>query len=247
MTILNVHIKEDDKARLQELVEIDKIKSMSEIIRKLVTEKLKIEEISLDSKTDLKIEIPEYIPKGKYVGFVKGAIIGIADTVSEVAQIAAEKFPDGPLVIKFNGPPKKTIEYCFMNISGLNCWKYANVENISYPLVPVTLQFNSNEKPLLALIDTAASVCLLKKGIIDASKLSISREEQVSTAAGVITTNIYKSKLKLMDEDFEIEFFFAPIDDSLPFNMLIGRNLLNELDAYFFGKKQVVCLKMAEE
>ncbi len=40
--------------------------------------------------------------------------------------------------------------------------------------------------------------------------------------------------------------FIAPIDDSLPFNMLVGRSLLNKLDMNFFGKKKIVCLKIAE-
>jgi len=28
--------------------------------------------------------------------------------------------------------------------------------------------------------------------------------------------------------------------------LLIGRNLLDKLDAYLFGKKQIFCLKLAE-
>ena len=247
MTILNIHIKEDDKVKFQELVEIKKLKSMSEVIRRLVSEKIKIEEVSRQSKKDLEIAIPDYIPKNKYIAFVKGAIIAVGDTVSDVAQVAAEKFPNGPLVIKFNGPKKKPIEYCFLSLNDLNCWNYANVENITYPIIPITLQIPSIEKPLLALIDTAASVCLLKEGLIDSSEVQINREEQLSTAAGIISRKFYKGQVKLLEFDFEIEFIIAPIDDSLPFNMLVGCNLLNKLDAYFFGKKKIVCLKIAED
>ncbi len=247
MTILNIHIKEDDKIKFQELVNIKKLKSMSEVIRRLVSEKIKIEEVSRENKKDIEIAIPDYIPKNKYIAFVKGAIIAVGDTVSEVAQVAAEKFPNGPLVIKFNGPKKKPIEYCFLSLNDLNCWNYANVENITYPIIPITLQIPSIKKHLLALIDTAASVCLLKEGLIDSSKVQINQEVQLFTAAGIISRKFYKGQVKLLEVDFEIDFIIAPIDDSLPFNMLVGRNLLNKLDGYFFGKKKIVCLKIAED
>ncbi len=57
---------------------------------------------------------------------------------------------------------------------------------------------------------------------------------------------IYSGIIKLADIEFEIEFLMAPLSNYLPFNMLIGRNLLDQLDAYFFGKKQILCLKIAE-
>jgi len=247
MTILNINIKEKDKKKLQSLVESNKNKSMSDVVRKLLSEKIKIEEFSREIESSSNVEIPEYIPKNKYVGFVKGAIIAVADTVAEVAQVSAEKFPNGPLVIKFNGQKKKPMEYCFMSLSDLQCWKYVNVEDITYPIIPISLQIDPNEINLFALVDTAASLCVLKEGLINSSELRINREEQVSTAAGVIDTKIYLAKIKIMENEFKIEFMIAPIDDSLPFNILIGRNLLDALDAYFFGKKQMVCLKVVEE
>ena len=247
MTILNLHIKEEDKAKLQDLVEFNKSKSMSEIVRKLLSEKIKIENISKKSDNNSEIEIPDYIPKNKYVGFVNSAIIAVGDTVSEVAQVAAEKFPNGPLVIKYNGTKRKSLEYCFMSLTDLKCWKYVNVENITYPIIPIMLEINSNKKKLYALIDTAASLCVLKQGLIDLTKFTVTREEQVSTAAGVIETKVYNGKVTLFEIEFETEFILVKIDDSLPFNMLIGRNLLDKLDAYFYGKKQLICLKLAEE
>ncbi|MGQ4874453.1 MAG: DUF5678 domain-containing protein [Promethearchaeia archaeon] len=91
-------------------------KDKSEIARKILSEKIKIEEFSQENKIDLDIKIPDFIPKNKYVDFVKGAIIAVGDNVSEVARIAAEKFPNDPLIIKFNGPKKKPIEFCFMSL-----------------------------------------------------------------------------------------------------------------------------------
>jgi len=51
----------------------------------------------------------------------------------------------------------------------------------------------------------------------------------------------------LLDIDFDIEFLIAPLFNGLPFKFLIGRNLLDQLDAYFMGKKQILLLKVAEE
>ncbi len=40
-----------------------------------------------------KIEIPEYIPDGKYLGIAKNAIVAIGDNAQEVTKILMEKFP----------------------------------------------------------------------------------------------------------------------------------------------------------
>jgi hypothetical protein len=50
----------------------------------------------------------------------------------------------------------------------------------------------------------------------------------------------------IFDVEFKIEFLTAQISDYLPFNMLIGRELLDKLNAYFLGKKQILCLKIAD-
>ena len=74
----------------------------------------------------------------------------------------------------------------------------------------------------------------------------MSRTEQISTITGIVNTPIYKGEIKILDKLFQIEFIFASIADILPFEFLIGRNLLDQLDAYFMGKKQIVLLKLAE-
>jgi len=94
------------------------------MIRKKLSEEDKIENNSRKNHNNSDVDIPDYIPKNKYVGFVNGAIISVGDNVSEVAQVAVEKFPNGPLVIKYNGPKKKSLEYCFMSLTDLKCWKY---------------------------------------------------------------------------------------------------------------------------
>ena len=246
MTILNIHMKDNDKKKLQNVVEFQYEKSMSEYVRKLILEKNKIETLAKESETTEEIKIPDYVPKNKYVGFVNGAIIGVADNPSEISLIAAEKFPNHALIIKFNGPKPKKIEYCFMSLVDTQCWNYVKLEDSVYPILPVSLVSKSGEKKLVSSIDTTSSLCVIKDGQINLEEFELSREESVATAAGIKVFKIYSGKCKIVDTDFEIEFIVAPIDDTLPFTMLIGRNLLDQLDAYFFGKKQILCLKLSE-
>jgi predicted aspartyl protease len=71
-------------------------------------------------------------------------------------------------------------------------------------------------------------------------------EGTCATAGGVVDMTVYTGIVSVLDTTFEVEFIFSPIPDSLPFTFLIGRNLLDQLDAYFLGKKQVLLLKIAE-
>jgi len=246
MTILNIHIKDDDKKKVQKLVKLKKEKSMSDFIRKLLAEHIKIQEILQKREKNNDIEMPDYIPKNKYVGFVNGAIIEVSNSPSEISQIAAEKFPNLPLIIKYNGPKKKHVEYCFMALSELKCWNYVRIEDYSYPTLPISFQTSLGQQILSASIDTASSLCVLRTGTVPSDDLKISREEQVSTAAGIIDTKIFPCKIKIFDIEFKTEFIFAPIAEIFPFQLLIGRNLLDKLDAYLFGKRQIFCLKLAE-
>jgi hypothetical protein len=246
MTILNLHMKDKDKKKLQDIVEFQNEKSMSEYIRRIISEKLKIETLANEREGLEEIKIPEYIPKKKYIGFVNGAIIGVADNPSEISLIAAEKFPDHALVIKFNGPKPKRIEYCFMSLSEIKCWNYVKLEDFSYPIIPVSLISRSEEKKMFASVDTASSLCVVKKDLMNLEDFKLSREESISTAAGIKKFNIFLGTCKIVDIDFNIEFIVSPIAEVLPFTMFIGRNLLDQLDAYFFGKKQIVCLKLTK-
>ena len=201
MTILKIHIDDEDKEKVrelsEELSEIQNEKLMSEYdVRKVLAEKIKIQEVQEGQKQIDEIKIPDYIPKNKYVGFVKGAIIGVADSPNEIAQIAVNKFPNDPLIIKYNGAKKKQIEYSYLNLTELNCWKYAQIEETSYPIFPMVIKTKLEEKKLAASIDTASSLCVLKEDIHPRKDFKISREERIATASGIVKSKIYiKGKL----------------------------------------------------
>ena len=65
MTIFNLHLKEEEKKKLQTVVELRNLKSMSALMRKLIKEKIKIEEFVQKTQSSNLIEIPDYIPKNK--------------------------------------------------------------------------------------------------------------------------------------------------------------------------------------
>ncbi len=116
-------MEDEEKRKLQATVEALKSPSVNEFVRSLLAEKIQVEELAQQKNTNEELEIPAFIPKGKYVAFINGAIIGVGDSPSEVAQIAAEKFPNFPLTIKFNGPRPKQTEYIYVSLSQPHSWK----------------------------------------------------------------------------------------------------------------------------
>ncbi len=220
---------------------------MSEFVRDIITEKMKIEEIILSTQMAEPIEIPDYVPKNLYIIFVNGAVVAVGPNPSDLADIAIQKFPNLPFIIKYNGPKQKSMEYCYASLHGFQGWKYSIFEDRSYPVIPITFHLNNDKKELSASIDTAASLCILKKDLIPPEQCVFSRKEQVATAAGIVDAAIYKGKVTFLDVDFDIEFLIAPLFDLLPFKFLIGRNLLDQLDAFFMGKKQILLLRLADE
>ena len=246
MPLINIHINNSDKTRLKNYVESHKAKSMSEFVREVVAEKIKIEELISKIEVPETIEIPDYIPKDKYVIFVNGAVVAVGDNPSDLAEIAIQKFPNLPFNIKYNGPKKKPIEYFYMSLTEFHGWRYSLFEDRTYPVIPIELYIFEEKKKLNASFDTAASLCVLKTNVFPSDSCTISRKEQISTVTGIIEATIYKGKVKILETIFEIEFIIAPIADVLPFKFLIGRNLMDQLDAYFLGKKQVLLLKLAE-
>jgi len=239
-------MKEDEKKRLQATAEGLNAKSVSEFVRKILDEKMAIEEFAQTTSQPENLVIPSYVPEGKYVAFVNGAVVGVGDNPSDVAQIAVGKFPNLPLVIKFNGPRQKPMEYVYISLSNPQSWKYIQYEDASYPIVPISLQSEAGKTNLVASVDTAASICVLRADQMQDQQFAISRTEEISTAGGIIEADILLGHVCILDATFDAEFIRAPISSMLPFKFLIGRNLLDQLDAYFFGKKQILMLKWAE-
>jgi len=107
-------MKEEEKKKLQNFIDSNNMKSISDYISKNILEKIKIEELTKKGQNVQDLKIPDNIPKNMYVVFVNGAIVGVGDSPSEVSLIAVQKFPNLPFFIEFNGVKNdKKIEYCF--------------------------------------------------------------------------------------------------------------------------------------
>jgi predicted aspartyl protease len=249
MTLINVHVKEEDKKKLQKYVETSGGESMSEVIRTMIHDKIEIDNLVASMPPTEDVEIPAYVPRNKYVIFVNGAIVGVGDNPSELAEMAMQKFPNLPFVMMFNGEQPRSMEYVFMGVTETGAWKYCRFGTQSYPMLPIELEVKNPgtvTKTYFASVDTAASLCVVKAGTIPADACTSIRKERIATAGGIVEVEIYKGTTTLLATRFDIEFIFSPIPDSLPFTFLIGRNLLDQLDVYFLGKKQVMLLKIAE-
>ena len=117
---------------------------MSEYVRNLIKERMKIEKIISTIEAPESIEIPDYIPKNKYVVFVKGAVVAVGDNPSDLAEIAVQKFPNFPFIMKYNGQPQKQMEYFYMSLTEFHGWRYSLFENRSYPIIPIEFQSKKN-------------------------------------------------------------------------------------------------------
>ena len=243
MTVVNIYMKEEEKRKLQDFVDTHNVKSVSDFIRKLIDEKLKLES---DSRVPEDVEIPEWVPKDKYVVFVNNAIVAVGDTPSEATSLAAKKGAQPPILIKFNGAERKPPEFAFMSLVTFHSWNYSILQGEPYPLLQITIDRGDGEELLFATIDTAASLCVLKEGQIPMENFRETRVEQIYSTGGVLNSAIYEGTIKILGTAFDIEFMLAPIDDQMPFQFLIGRNVLKDLDAFFFGKKQMFWLRQAE-
>ena len=85
---------------------------------------------------------------------------------------------------------------------------------------------------------------MIKKGIIPDKNAIKVREDSVLTTNGIIQSTIYKGVIKIQDESFPMEFILADLGDTVPFQILLGRNILDQLNAFLFGKsKYFYCVK----
>ena len=255
MTILNVYMSENEKRKLHSIVESTNVKSMSELVKNLIRDKVKVEEID-QKKLSSDIEIPDFVPHEKYVVFSNNSIVCIGDTVNEVTQKAVDKGISPPYVIKYKGSIKKQPEFVFMSLIEGFASQYTTINNISYPLLLVQLLIGNTTLNRIAIIDTGASICVLNQKNLPDEVLhdlenqkskSIKKDEaEVHTVSGIVKKQVYSGKITILDRSFEVNFILSILGDELPFNFLLGRNILDSLDSFFFGKKQIFLLKTAE-
>jgi len=81
------------------------------MVKTAVAEKLTIHEAEHgEAPTD----IPSWVPQGKYVALVRGAVAAVGDSVADVSCAAAVKFPNDPIRVVRKGKSIKPVQYAFM-------------------------------------------------------------------------------------------------------------------------------------
>lgn len=242
LTILNLKIDEKAKERIRKILKVSEYKTISDFVRSAIDEKLKIAETRKENR---EIEPPDWIPEGKYYAIVKGAIVAVNDTPSSLAKEVIAKFPYEYVIIKRKNKEVPNLEYVFSSIStdSLKCWPYFDFKEKSYPIFPITLIKSDHQEVLSAIPDTAASLTVIKDEIVNQLNLEQIESQPIQTTTGIYNIPIYEITLEILDKKMNTKIIPAPISNDLPFQGLIGRNVLDLFDLFLFGKKKLICMR----
>jgi hypothetical protein len=238
MAIINLRVPEETKRKFANFAKVIGA-SQTEMVKSAVAEKLAVHKAAHAESTTT---IPSWVPNGKYVALVRGAVAAVGDSVADVVCVASTKFPDEPIHVARKGKPIPDLQYAFLAQAEMKCWKYLSVENRFYPTIPAVL-VGRNRVSTRASPDTAASLTLVSMGLIREADPESASEEKVATANGVVKMETFKASVELPVGRFDVVVAGAEIPKALPFQLLLGRNILDSVDLYTLGKDRVICLK----
>jgi predicted aspartyl protease/predicted transcriptional regulator len=238
MAVVNFRIPEEMKRKLAGIAKATGA-SQTEMVKSAVAEKMIIHEAA---RAQSSANVPNWIPEGKYVALVRGAVAAVGDSVAEVVSAALTKFPDEAIHVARKGKSIKTFQYAFLAETEMKCWKYVTVDQQSYPIIPTTI-IGTKKMVAASSPDTAASLTLMSPEIVDEAGLQPAAEETVATAAGMVKMNTFKATIELPVGRYDTVVASLEIPKNLPFQVLLGRNILDLVDLYALGKSKVICIK----
>jgi hypothetical protein len=120
MAIINLRVSEETNRKPASLSKARGL-SQSEIVETAVAERLVVQEVAGgESITD----IPSWVPQGKYVALVRGAVAAVGDSVADVVTATLEKFPDDPIHVARRGGSIKPVQYAFLAQTEMKYSKY---------------------------------------------------------------------------------------------------------------------------
>ena len=238
MAIINLRVPEEMKRKLASFAKIMGA-SQTEMVKTAVAEKLTVHEVAL---TKPSANIPSWVPEGKYVALVRGAVAAVGDSVADVASAALSKFPDDPIHVARKGKPIRPMPYAFLAQTEMKCWKYIEVDRESFPVIPTTIigkrKLTTGSSP-----DTAASLTIVSPHVVDAAGLQPAAQEMVATAAGMVKMSTFNAAIELPVGRYDAIVASGEIPKALPFQILLGRNILDRVDLYTLGKSKVICVR----
>jgi hypothetical protein len=185
--------------------------------------------------------IPNWVPKGKYVALVRGAVAAVGDSVAEVVATALDKFSEEPIHVARKGRPIERVHYAFSVSAAIKCWKYVTVDQDSFLVIPTTIMGKKRLR-IASSPDTAASLTLVDGQIIDQADLKPAGQVEIFTAAGPVKAKTFSADIELSTGSYRTIVASSNIPKALPFQALLGRNVLDNVDLYALGKSKVVCI-----
>jgi len=240
VTVINVRVEEELKRKLAELAKSTGA-TQSELVKSALAEKIAVHQIArLESPS----AIPDWVPNGKYVALVRGAVAAVGDSVAEVVASALDKFSEEPIHVARKGRPIERVHYAFSVSAAMKCWKYVSVDQDSYPVIPTTIA-GKKRLTIASSPDIAASLTLVDSRIVERADLQPTGRVDIFTAAGSVKANTFSADIQLPTGNYKTVVASSDIPKALPFQALLGRNLLDSLDLYALGKSKVVCISDA--
>jgi len=234
---VNVRVEEEMKRKLAELAKSAGA-TQSELVKSTIAEKIAVHQTArLVSPTT----IPDWVPKGKYVALVRGAVAAVGDSVAEVVASALDKFSEEPVHVARKGRPIERVNYAFLVSAATKCWKYLTVNQDSYPVIPTTIM-GKNRLRIASSPDTAANLTLVDGHIVDQAHLQPAGQVGIFTAAGPVKAKTFTAEIELPTGSFKTIVASSSIPKALPFQAVLGGNLLDNVDLYALGKSKVVCI-----
>ncbi len=251
MTTINFKVDDQKKKEIEEIAKIKGFKSVSEFIRNAIEDKLNLQKlidefIEKNPPIDLdKIQIPDFIPDGKYLGISRNTIVTTGDSIEQVMKILYEKFPESAAGIIRKGKKIEEFEviFSFFSAKNTNCYPQIEIENNYYPILKFAIYLNGKEREILGLVDTGASIMLIDDKVFEEMDLKEIGVKSILTANGVMKQNIYRAPFKYEEEILELDFTHANISGPLPIQALIGKNFIDEFNLIFLGKEKLFCIQ----
>ena len=238
MAIINLRVPEEMKRKLADFAKA-KGASQTEMVKSAVAEKLTVHQVA---RAESSTKIPSWVPEGKYVALVRGAVAAVGDSVADVVSAALGKFPDEAIHVARQGKSIKPVHYAFLAETAMKCWKYVTVDQQSYPVIPATI-IGKRKLAIASSPDTAASLSLVSSQIVDEAGLQPAAEETVATAAGMVKMSTFNASIELPVGRYDAIVASSEIPKALPFQILLGRNILDQVDLYTLGKSKVICVR----
>ena len=254
MTIINFKVDEEKKRKIEEITRTKGYKSISEFIREAIDDKMNLQKIVDDFRNknpplDMeKIEIPVFIPDGKYLGISRNTIVVIEDSLQEAMKKLFEKFPESATGIIRKGKEIESFEtlYSLFSASNTKCYHQTKIYNNFYPILEFSIIKNGKTRSLLGLIDTGASLTAIDKEIIKVYDIKPVKTSTILTANGIIKAPIYQGDFQYESKVYGLQFVTTDLSGPLAIQALIGKNFIDAFNLMLLGKEKLFCIQLLD-